>query len=112
MFSIRRQLVASMMAVTLIGFASATAQAQPDSGSGPSGPAGGGQTQEPNRVAFTKESLPQLLKQLGYTVTEKSLPNGRLYWQIVAQVKDWRFTVNVLPMVGQDKGQEKITCLK
>src|SRR5262245_20025708 len=113
MFSIRRQLVASIMAVTLAGFASATAQAQPESGSGPSGPAGDGQAQaqEPNRVAFTKESLPQLLKQLGYTVTEKSFPNGRLYWQIVAQVNDWRFTVNVLPMVNQDKNQEKITCL-
>ncbi len=109
MFSIRRQFVAGIMAVTLFGFASATAQAQPEPvGSGPSG---GGQAPAPKPIVFTKESLPQMLKELGYTVTEKSIGNGRVYWQVVAQAGDWRFTVQVLPMVRQDQNQEKITSL-
>ncbi len=98
MYRIRQLLVASIMTVTLTGAASA----QP---SGPSGPlpSGGAPTPQPNRVVFTRDSLPQLLKQLGYTVNEKTLPNGGLYWQIATQSEGWNFTVNVLPMVQQDK---------
>jgi hypothetical protein len=68
-------------------------------------PSGGAPTPtpQPSRVAFTKESLPKLLKDLGYTVTEKSAPNGAIYWQVVTQSEGWNFTVLVLPMVNQGK---------
>jgi hypothetical protein len=48
-----------------------------------------------------------MLRQLGYSVTEKSTANGNVSWQIVTQAENWSFTVQVLPMVNQDK----ITCL-
>src|SRR5947207_546869 len=102
MYRIRRQLMVGILAVTLVGIASARAAAQPGPlGSGPSSPSssGGAPMPQPNRVVFTKESLPQMLKQLGYTVTEKSVGNG-VYWQIVTQSENWTFTVNVLPMVN------------
>lgn len=91
-----------VLAITLAIAGSTRAMAQP--ATGPSGPsAGGTPPPQPNRVAFTRESLPQMLKQLGYTVTEKSTANGALYWQIVTQSENWTFTVQVLPMVNQDK---------
>jgi hypothetical protein len=104
MYRIRRQLIVGIMALTLAGIASARAAAQ----SGPTGPsspspAGGAPMPQPNRITFTRDSLPKLLKDLGYTVTEKTLANGGLYWQVVTQSENWSFTVNVLPMVHQDK---------
>ena len=104
MYRIRRQLIVGIMAITLACIASARVMAQPG-GTGPTGPppAGGAPApQQTNRVPFTMESLPQMLKQLGYTVTEKSTANG-VYWQIVTQSENWSFTVNVLPMVNQGK---------
>jgi hypothetical protein len=104
MYRIRRQLFVGIMAVTLACVASARALAQPG-GTGPTGPApsgGAGAPQTPSRVAFTAESLPQMFKQLGYSVTEKSSNNGT-HWQIVTQSENWNFTVNVLPMVNQGK---------
>jgi hypothetical protein len=92
-----------IMAVTLAGIASARAAAQPN-GTGPSsGPAAGAAPMaQPNRVVFTRESLPQMLKQLGYTVTEKPFASG-VCWQIATQSEGWNFTVQVLPIVNQDK---------
>jgi hypothetical protein len=89
------------MAVTLValGSASGRAQTEPVGASSP----GGAPPPQPQRVAFTKDSLPEMLKQLGYSVTEQSLPNGKLYWQVVAQSGDWRFTVRVLPIVHEEK---------
>ena len=100
MYRIRHLLVVGIMTVTCVGIASA----QPGS-SGPSGPApsGGSPAPLPQRVAFTRDSMPQLLKQLGYTVTEKTNANGGVYWQVVTQSENWNFTVNVVPMVHQDK---------
>jgi len=100
MYRIRRLLIVSVVSLALAGMASSSALAQ----TGPSsGPSSGGNPPQPNRVAFTRESLPQLLKQLGYTVTEKTFPNGAIYWQIVTQSENWTFTVQVLPIVNQDK---------
>src|SRR3954452_5156920 len=101
MHHLRRQLVAAVMAVTLVALASVSARAQ----SGPVGSPspGGAPPPQPNRVAFTAESLPQVLKQLGYSVTEKSLANGKRYWQTVTEADGWRFTVQVLPIVRDEK---------
>src|SRR5262245_66100754 len=104
MYCIRRQLVLGIMAVSLAGATAASGRGQ----SGPSGPAGsppaaGAPAPQPNRTAFTRESLPQLLRQIGYSVTEKTVANGGVYWQIVTQSETWSFTVQVLPMMNQDK---------
>jgi hypothetical protein len=48
-----------------------------------------------------------MLRQLGYTVTEKAVGNGGVCWQIVTQSENWSFTVHVLPMGSNDK----INCL-
>ena len=103
MSRIRRLLSVAIMTVTLTGFVSARAMAQP--GTGPSGPApsGGTPASQSNRVVFTADSLPKMLKDLGYTVTEKPAPNGGVYWQIVTQSENWNFTVQVMPLVNQDK---------
>jgi len=107
MYFIRRQLVLGVMAVTLAAATAVSAQAQ----SGPSGPVGsppaGTPAPQPSRTAFTRESLPQMLRQLGYTVTEKAVGNGGVMWQIVTQSDNWSFTVHVLPMGNKDK----INCL-
>jgi hypothetical protein len=102
MFSIRRLLFVGVLCVTLAASSRVSAQ------SGPSGPAdsGGSPSPQANRVPFTTESLPKMLKDLGYTVTEKASANGP-YWQVVTQSENWNFTVQVLPMVNQGK----ITCL-
>src|SRR5215510_13376520 len=102
MYRIRRQLVVGIMAVTLAGIVSARAAAQPGTGPASAPSSGGTPAPQANRVVFTKESLPQLLRQLGYTVTEKPANNG-VCWQIVTQSENWSFTVLVLPMVNQDK---------
>jgi hypothetical protein len=101
MYRMRRQVVAGVMAVTLVALGAGSARAQP-APVGSSSP-GGAPPPQPQRVAFTRDSLPEMLKQLGYTVTAQSLANGKLYWQIVAQSGDWRFTVRVLPIVHEEK---------
>jgi hypothetical protein len=100
MFRIRHQFLMGILAATLVGITSTQTMAQ----SGPSGPAasGGAGAPQSNRVVFTKESLPQMLKQLGYNVTEKQTANA-LYWQVATQSENWNFTVNVVPMMNQDK---------
>jgi hypothetical protein len=107
MFSIRRLLLVGVVCVTLAGMTASRASAQPATGPS-SGPAASGGSPSPqvNRTVFTNESLPKMLKDLGYNVTEKASANGP-YWQIVTQSENWSFTVQVLPMVNQGK----ITCL-
>src|SRR5262245_49491974 len=104
MYRIRHLFLTAITTLSLAGVASSPVLAQ----SGPTGPSpsGGTGSPQPNRVVFTKESLPKLLKDLGYTVTEKT--SGNLtYWQVVTQSENWNFTVQVVPMMNQDK----ITCL-
>jgi hypothetical protein len=107
MFSIRRLLLVGVVCVTLTSGAANRASAQPSTGPS-SGPAasGGSPAPQANRIQFTNDSLPKMLKDLGYTVTEKASANGP-HWQVVTQSENWNFTVQVLPMVNQGK----ITCL-
>jgi hypothetical protein len=105
MYSIRRQLTVALFAVTVAAIASAKVLAQSGPVSAPQ-PDAAPMQQQPNRITFTKENLPQLFKQLGFTVTDKTTPNGA-YWQIVTQADGWSFTVQVIPMMNQDK----ISCL-
>jgi hypothetical protein len=104
MFRIRHSFLMGIVAASLVCITSTGAMAQ----SGPSGPSPSGAAGAPqsNRIVFTKESLPQMLKQLGYTVTEKNSGNV-VYWQVVTQSENWNFTVQVMPMMNQDK----ITCI-
>src|SRR5207253_281342 len=93
-----RSVMMGIIAVGLTVISASSAAAQ-------SGPVGDGPAtnpaQPPKRTMFTYDSVPDMLKQLGYSVTEKSFTNGRVYWQIATKADGWYFTVRVVPMGQQ-----------
>ena len=107
MNSIHRHRVATGLAILLAVIASSSALAQPHTG--PENPGAGGlagPVNTPNRVSFTHESLPEMLRQLGYAVKEKPLAGGKAGWEIVTKADGWSYTVQVTPF-GKDG---KIMC--